>query len=93
MNDCVEVATDDLCGVAVVETEGAPEPLRSMNITVAFPLGGVRDDQLVVYPPVIALPMIMGKIFSASSSECVFAKEDHSLQTLFFDRLHETFGE
>jgi hypothetical protein len=82
-----------LCGVAVIEAEGAAETLLPMHDSLTFPLFRVRDNQPIAESLMISLRMVMREVFAYRGSQGVFAKEDHSVQTVFLVRLDESLGE
>ena len=77
----------------MVEAEGASEPLLPMNRSITFPFVGARDNQPIAEPLMISLSVIVGKVLAYGCPQGVFVKEDHSLQTLLFNRPHESLGE
>jgi hypothetical protein len=52
----------------------------------------VRDNQPIAESLMISLRMVMREVFAYRGSQGVFAKEDHSVQTFFLDRLDESLG-
>ena len=51
-----------------------------------------RLDQPIIDPLVISLPMIMSGVLAGGLSQRPFAEEDHSIETLIFDRPDESLG-
>ena len=50
------------------------------------------DDQSVFQALMISLSMVVGNEFSDGVPQAVFAKENHLLQTILFDRPDKPFG-
>ena len=79
------------CGLAVVVAEHSTKSLSSADASGLRRSAFDRTDKPVSQTLVICLSMIVGNKFSDGVPQGVFAKEDHLLQTIFFDRPDKPF--
>jgi hypothetical protein len=79
------------CRLAVVVVEHSTKSLASSDASGLCRSAFEWTDKPVSQTLVISLSMIVGNKFSDGVPQGVFAKEDHLLQTIFFDRPDKPF--
>jgi hypothetical protein len=86
------------CGLPVVVVEHSTESLSSSDASGCCRSAFDWSDKLVSQALMISLSMVVGNEFSDGVPQAVFAKENHLLQTILFDRTNRSayafrFGE
>ena len=74
-----------LRGVAEVAAESSTEPLSAFNLCVQIGRESCRNNQGVLQTLVVALGVIVSKVFPNSQSQLILAEEDHSVQAILLD--------
>jgi CheY-like chemotaxis protein len=69
------------------------ESLAAFDCEVRVTYSAERSQQTVFQPLMIALAVIVRHVMADRTLERCLPEEDHSAQTLLFDRAHEPFGE
>ena len=79
------------CGLPVVVVEYSTKSLSSSDASGLCRTAFDGTNKPVSQTLVISLSMVVGNKFSHGVPQGVFAKEDHLLQTIFFDRPDKPF--
>src|SRR5262245_61021640 len=79
------------CRLAVIIAEHSAQTSPLSHSSSSRPNCFRRNDESVVQSLMVPLHMIMGNEMPNSVPERIFTKENHLLQTTFFDRLDKTF--
>src|SRR5262249_17810009 len=79
------------CGLAVIIAEHSAQTSPHSHSSSSRSNCFSRNDESVVQSLMVPLHMIMGNEMPNSVPERIFTKENHLLQTTFFDRPDKTF--
>ena len=77
---------------AMVKAQQSTESFHASNSAEIWPVALARLDQSVVETLMIPLRVIMGDEIAGSPAERPFTEEDHSVETLVFDRSDKSLG-